>query len=98
MKDSLKAASQLTPSQSSDESMDGEENDKVLHMGEDLDAFRQVDYLWLFNNELKFSERDPPIELDDAKLTLEDFQKMRQCNRRVLTEFCKNIHNWTDKA
>ena len=71
--------------------MNDEENDKVLHIGEDLTAFRQVDYLWLFNNELKFSARNPPIELDDAKLSVQDFMLMRLHNRRVLTEFCKGM-------
>ena len=100
MKASLKRASELTQSQSSDdeegggssdENMNDEENDKVLHIGEDLTAFRQVDYLWLFNNELKFSARNPPIELDDAKLSVQDFMLMRLHNRRVLTEFCKGM-------
>lgn len=54
--------------------MDDEEaEDKVLHI-EDTTNFRQVDYLWLFNNELKFSARNPPIELDDSKMSVEDFQ------------------------
>lgn len=71
--------------------MDDEEaDDKVLHI-EDTTNFRQVDYLWLFNNELKFSDRKPPIELDDSKMSVEDFQLMRQLNRRILTQFCKRM-------
>ena len=65
-----------------------EQNDKVLHMAEDLSAFRQIDYLWLFDNELKFSERQG-FTLDDLNVNIDDFQKMRQINRQVLTEFCK---------
>ena len=65
-----------------------EQNDKVPHMIEDLSAFRQIDYLWLFDSELKFSERQE-FTLDDLNLSLSDFQKMRQINRQVLTEFCK---------
>ena len=26
-------------------------------MKDDMEQFRQIDYLWLFNNELKFDER-----------------------------------------
>ena len=76
-------------SSSSTDSMDVDEhNDKVLHMAEDLSAFRQIDYLWLFDNELKFSERQG-FTLDDLNVNIDDFQKMRQINRQVLTEFCK---------
>lgn len=67
-----------------------EDEDQVYHI-EDTTNFRQVDYLWLFNNELKFSARNPPIELDDAKLSVDDFQQMRKLNRQILTEFCKNM-------
>ena len=41
-----------------DKQMESEENDNVEHfMSDDMDVFRQIDYLWLFNNELKFSDR-----------------------------------------
>ena len=49
-----------------------EQNDKVLHMAEDLSAFRQIDYLWLFDNELKFSERQG-FTLDDLNVNIDDF-------------------------
>ena len=66
-------------------------NDKVLHISEDLFTFRQLDYLWLFNNELKFNDR-PDFELDDVNVSIDDFQLMRAVNRRVLTELCKAKH------
>ena len=96
MKDSLglKHASQLTQSvdSESDAEMDSdEENDKVMHIGEDLFAFRQIDYLWLFNNELKYSDR-LNFELDDVNISIDDFQTMRAINRGALTEFCKAKH------
>ena len=38
--------------------MESEDIDNVAHfMTDDMEVFRQIDYLWLFNNELKFSER-----------------------------------------
>lgn len=88
---SLKHASQLTQSEDSgsDAEMDsGEENDKVMHIGTDFFAFRQIDYLWLFNNELKYNER-PNFELDDNNVSIDDFQLMRAVNRGALTKFCK---------
>ena len=52
-----KRVSNITDSGSSNQSMDSsEENDKVAMM-DDQSAFRQLDYLWLFDTELKFSER-----------------------------------------
>ena len=65
-----------------------EENDKVGYMDDDTNAFRQVDYLWLFNKHLKFSEREQYF-LEDANVTSEDFLRMREINRRVLTNFLK---------
>ena len=88
---SLKRAIQLTQSEGSDKSMDtDEENDKVMYMSDDLNTFRQVDYLWLFDNHLKFSERDDfKVRFDDLNVTAEDFLQMREINRRLLTDFCK---------
>ena len=41
-----------------DKQMESEDIDNVAHfMTDDMEVFRQIDYLWLFNNELKFSER-----------------------------------------
>lgn len=74
---------------SSEQSMDtDEENDKVDHM-HDFSGFRQLDYLWLFDSDLKFSER-PNLTLDDNAVRQEDYQKMRAINRRTLTTFFKN--------
>ena len=74
---------------SEDQSMDTEEeNDKVGYMAEDMNTFRQLDYLWLFDSELRFSGRQG-FTLDDAYVTAEDFKKMRQSNRRTLTSFLK---------
>ena len=60
----------MTQDESSDSS--DEANDKVMHMMEDHNTFRQLDYLWLFGNELKFSER-PGFALDDVSVTGDDF-------------------------
>ena len=57
MNSSSKKISNLTQSASDSDSNSDEENDKVMHMQEDHSAFRQLDYLWLFNNELKFMDR-----------------------------------------
>jgi len=65
-----------------------EENDKVMYMSDELNTFRQVDYLWLFNNHLKFSEK-PSFALDDLNVTADDFLQMRKINRRILTDFFK---------
>lgn len=71
----------------SEQSMDSdEEADKVSQMYEDSSTFRQLDYLWLFDKDVKFSER-PDFTLDDHNVTAEDFQKMRMINRRILTQF-----------
>ena len=48
-----------------------EENDKVAMM-DDQSAFRQLDYLWLFDTELKFSERQD-FTLDDLNVSGADF-------------------------
>ena len=60
----------------------------MLQMRDDLEAFRQIDYLWLFNDELKFSER-PGFKLEDGNVSSFDFIRMRRINRLTLTEFCK---------
>lgn len=57
-------------------------------MGDNMTTFRQIDYLWLFDSTLKFSERQN-FALDDVNVTAEDFLQMREINRRVLTDFCK---------
>lgn len=60
----------------------------MAQMMDDFIGFRQLDYLWLFDKELRFSER-PNFTLDDHNVTAEDFQKMRMINRRTLTTFFK---------
>ena len=61
-------------------------------MTDDMDVFRQIDYLWLFDNELKFSNR-PDFKLDDSSITVEDYQSMRLLNRQTLTQFLKEKQN-----
>ena len=90
MNSSSKKISNLTQSASDSDSNSDEENDKVMHMQEDHSAFRQLDYLWLFNNELKFMDR-PDFQLDDLSVTADDFQLMRQINRRKLTDFFRQV-------
>jgi hypothetical protein len=55
-----------------DSDYSAEMHDKVTGMAEDLDAFRQVDYLFLFDHELKFSKRADFV-LDDSYISNEDF-------------------------
>ena len=57
-------------------------------MTEDMEVFRQIDYLWLFNNELKFSDR-PDFQLDESRITVEDYHSMHLINRQVLTSYFK---------
>lgn len=49
-------------------------------------AFRQLDYLWLFDPYLNFKQRTN-FRLDDALLTLEDYEQMHGLNRTLLTYF-----------
>ena len=50
----------------------GGNNDEMGEVSEGSDAFRQLDYCFLFNNHLKFNERDDFV-LDDSKITGADF-------------------------
>lgn len=70
-----------------------EENDKVGYMALDETTFRQIDYLWLFDGQLKlkFSERQN-FTLSDVNVTTDDFLQMRAINRQVLTDFLKQRH------
>ena len=47
-------------------------------------TFRQIDYIWLFNPFLKFSQRKNMV-LDESSLTVKDYQDMRELNRVLLT-------------
>lgn len=53
-------------------------------------AFRQLDYLWLFDPYLNFKQR-ANFKLDDAMLTLDDYEKMRCLNRTLLTVFLQDL-------
>ena len=78
----------MTNSAFSEQSGDSdEENDKVMF--EDLNAFRQLDYIFLFDSELQFSARSD-FALEDYKISGEDFKRMRTVNRRTLTHFFKS--------
>lgn len=64
-----------------------ENNDQVTPMADDLadwTTFRQIDYLWLFDPVLKFSER-AGLKLEESCITAEDFSKMHRLNRKALT-------------
>ena len=50
----------------------------------DESTFRQIDYMWLFNPFLKFSQRKNMV-LDESSLTVKDYQDMRELNRVLLT-------------
>ena len=77
-----------------DESEEAWEKFDALHtfMTDDVERFRQIDYLWLFNNELKFDERQG-FELDDSSITVKDYERMRLINRQELTRFLKEKHD-----
>ena len=47
-------------------------------------TFKQIDYMWLFNPFLKFSQRKNMV-LDESSLTVKDYQDMRELNRVLLT-------------
>ena len=55
----------------------------------DYTFFRQVDYYWLFDKQLKFSKR-PGFYLQD-ELEVKDYLKMKKINRKNLTKFLKRI-------
>ena len=61
-------------------------------MKDDMEQFRQIDYLWLFNNELKFDERKD-FELEDSSITVKDYESMLLINRQELTHFFKEKHD-----
>jgi hypothetical protein len=73
--------------------MESDENhDQVTPMAGDLaewTTFRQIDYLWLFDPVLKFSER-AGLKLEESCITAEDFSKMHRLNRKALTSFLKS--------
>ena len=76
----------------SNSSMESEENNDFVSpmAGEVVEwtNFRQIDYLWLFDPILKFSER-AEMELEESSLSTEDYEKMRRINRQALTDFLK---------
>ena len=54
----------------------------------DSTIFRQVDYLWLFNPMLGFSQRgELSADPDESNLTIEDYKNMHLVNRSILTSF-----------
>ena len=65
--------------------------DVVHFMTDDMEVFRQVDYLWLFNAELKFDSRKD-FTLDDSSIKPEDYDLMHKLNRKNLTDFLKTQH------
>ena len=69
-----------------------ENNDQVTPMaGELVDwtGFRQLDYLWLFDPVLKFSER-AELKLEESFITADDYERMHKLNRKTLTTFLKS--------
>ena len=74
------------------ESMTSSEFGDVVHfMTDDMEVFRQIDYLWLFNAELKFDSRKD-FTLDDSSIKPEDYDLMHKLNRKNLTDFLKTQH------
>ena len=73
----------------------------------DVHIFRQIDYLWLFNDELEFSSRNEFV-LDDAAIPPNDMLAMHQLNRQNLSQFFESKgatemedenmeHDWADE-
>jgi hypothetical protein len=107
----VKGLAELSDSNSSMES--DENNDQVTPMANDIvewTTFRQLDYLWLFDPILKFSER-AGLKLEENCISADDFTKMHQINRRSLTTFLKgqqedavmdgsenDDENWSDEC
>ncbi len=59
---------------------------EIANLSGNHEAFRQIDYLWLFNPYLNFSKRQS-MALDESALTIKDYSDMREINRVVLTQF-----------
>jgi len=53
--------------------------------GDDFE-FNPKMFYWLFNPELKFSERGPSFKVEED-INSNDFMAMRQVNRQILTRF-----------
>jgi hypothetical protein len=74
--------------------MESDENhDYVTPMAGELvewTSFRQIDYLWLFDPLLKFSERKE-LKLEESSITADDYERMRKLNRFVLVDFLKKL-------
>ena len=85
---SLKHASELSASVDSDDQDNDEMNDKVAPYLDDTNNFRQIDYVFLFNDKLKFSERTD-FKMEDKNITASEFIRMRNLNRQFLTAFFK---------
>lgn len=75
-----------------------EENDVVIDNLNEQESstqsleFRQLDFLWLFNPYLNFSQRQN-FKLSESELTLQDYQEMRRLNRALLTGFLKECQD-----
>ena len=70
-----------------DTSSDSERRDFVALSNDSPSfEFRQLDYLWLFDPYLDFRTR-PDFKLDEASLTLHDYEAMRKLNRTLLSIF-----------
>lgn len=63
---------------------------EIANLSGNIETFRQVDYLWLFNPYLHFSKRNT-MALEESALTLRDYQDMREINRVLLTQFLIDI-------
>ena len=74
-----------------DKSMTSSEHGDVVHMmADDMEVFRQIDYLWLFNAELKFDTRkDLVLDEFGSAIKPEDYEAMHKLNRQALTNFLK---------
>jgi hypothetical protein len=90
----LKSIAIRQENSSSNSSMCSDENnDAVTPMhGDHADwfSFRQVDYLWLFDPEMKFSIRQG-FKLEETSVNTEDYKQMRKINRRKLANFLKKL-------
>ena len=54
------------------------------------EAFRQVDYLWLFDPYMQFHER-PDFVVDEGSLSIDDYTEMKLLNRMLMTTFLSEL-------
>ncbi|TNV79909.1 hypothetical protein FGO68_gene5685 [Halteria grandinella] len=74
-------------SSDSEESDNNDQEEVVIEQAEGDDfEFNPKMFYWLFNPDLKFSERGPSFKVEED-INSDDFMAMRRVNREILTQF-----------